>query len=187
MHKFLVLLWWWAVGLLHAHANEDFFFNDEGFPSTFLEPDPPPDDINSPWSMQNLFTDTSLVSDNNACSADTSRFFAGRKRIRSIICSGDPSAGGDVRTSGDDQTATSDPDLQNIIKDLEMPLTDNDDSAVTDYDNGGIQQASICPDTLHLGHVLPVCSSEFKKDIFYTPITGEAKLNWCTLSMFFRR
>lgn len=190
MHKCLILFWW-AVGLIQAHADEDFLFNDE-FPSTFLGPISPSDDISSIWPTQDLPTDTSLATiisaeDNPSCSAGSSGFFVGRKRIRSIICDVNLGTGDDQSTTrSDDQPATSDRELEELIKTLEIPWNDNDDdSAVSDYNGSGIQRARICPDFANLGQVLPVCSSGVKKDVVYAPFTGEAKLEWCTLSMCF--
>lgn len=189
MHRFL-FLYHWTVSLLYAHANEDLFWNDDGFPSAYLGSISPSDDLSGSWLTQDLSSDTSLAAalsaeDKIACPASADGFFAGRKRIRSIICPGDPSTGDDQRgTVSDDQAAPTDPALDDIIKDLEMPWNDDLDSAVADYE-GGIQRSSICPDPLHLGHVLPVCSSGDKKDISYAPISGEVKLEWCTLGMYF--
>lgn len=171
MHKYLLLLWS-AFGLPHARANQGFLLNDEGFPSTYLGSTRPLEDISDPWSTPDLFADTPLAAAfpgeyNNACLKGMSGFLGG-KRIRSIVCPGD-------------QSANSDPDLEEIIKDLEMPW--NDDGSAID-DGLGVQSATICPDPLHLEHVLPVCSSGSPKDITYTPLTGEVKLDWCTLGMF---
>ena len=189
MHRFL-FLFYWTVGLLHAHINEDLLLTDDGFLSTHLGSISPSDDSSGLWLTHDQSSDNSLATallaeDNIACPASTGGFFVGRKRIRSIICPGDQSAGDDqIGTGSDEQAAPTDPDLDDIIKDLEMPWKDDLDSAVADYD-GEIQRSSICPDPLNLGHLLPVCSSGDKKDVSYAPISGEVKLEWCTLGMYF--
>lgn len=171
MHEYF-FLFWWAVCLLHVHANGDFFLNDEGFTDNYLGPFPPSEDFSGPWSTQDLSVDASPVTkpsglDNTVCPAGTNGFF-GRKRIRSSICSGD-------------QGTSSDDDVEDIIGDLEGGWND-DDSAIDD-DEGDLL-TSLCPDPIHLGHLLPVCSSGSRKDISYAPITGEIKLDWCTLGIF---
>lgn len=192
MHEFLVLFWL-TVGLIQAHANDDFLFNDEGYPSTASGSISLSDDISSLWSTQDLASDISpapffIADDNSSCSADNSRgFFTGRKRIRSIICDGLPGAGEDQSTTrDDDQPATTDPDLEDLIRSLESPWDGNGDgSSASDYNGSGLQRASLCPDLVNIGQVLPVCSSGDKKDVNYAPFTGEVKLEWCTLGMGF--
>ena len=191
MHEYLNLFWW-AICLFQVDAYEDFLFNDDGFPSTSLGPMSPSDDINSLWPGQDISTFASLATffsayENDSCPAGSSGFFISRKRIRSIICDVKPGAGDDQSTTrSDGQPATSDPDLEELIRDLELPLKDNDDGpAVSDFIGSGAQRASICPDLANLGQLLPVCSSGFKKDVVYAPFTGEVKLEWCTLSKCF--
>lgn len=168
------VLFYWALGLLHTHAEGDFLLNDEGSPNTFLGPPTPSDDLNGLWSTQDLSADNSPFTelsgeDSTACSGGASGFFGG-KRIRSNACPGDQN--GDI-----------DPELEEIIKRLGGDGWDDGVSAADD--DGGTQRAKMCPDVLHIEHVLPVCSSGSPSDMSFTP-TGEIKLNWCTLGMFSR-
>lgn len=165
MHAFLLL--WWAARVLYAQANGEISLNDEG---PYLESIPLSDDLSSPSSTQDPSVYTSLATDLSgediaACLSGTSGFF-GRKRTRSNTCTGDQSAG-------------SDPEPEEFIRDLGW---NDDDPAIAEEE--GVQPADICPDPLNLGHVLPVCSSGYQGDISYSPMTGEVRLDWCTLGLF---
>lgn len=142
--------------------------SDEDSLNKNLEFIPFTDDFSSFGSKQELSVQTSMATESEneiaACLYGNSDFL-GKKRIRSDTCLND----------------STDSELDEALRELEWPWNDHD-SAIEDEEE--IRRDELCPDRIGLGHVLPVCSSGSRSDIYWDS-AGEVRLEWCTLGMLF--